>query len=52
MPHNRYMKIHISFRLSEEAIRLLKLMAENKGVSQAVVIELALREMAKKEKVK
>ncbi|MHB1677902.1 MAG: ribbon-helix-helix protein, CopG family [Sulfuriferula sp.] len=46
------MKIHISFRLSEEAIRLIKLLAEKKGVSQASIIEMALREMAKKEGIK
>ncbi|MHB8848579.1 MAG: ribbon-helix-helix protein, CopG family [Burkholderiales bacterium] len=46
------MKIHISFRLSEEAIRLIKLLAEKKGVSQASIIELAIREMAKKEGMK
>ena len=46
------MKIHISFRLSEEAIRLLKLLAEEKGVSQAAIIEIALREMAKREEIK
>lgn len=46
------MKIHISFRLTEDAIRLLKLLAEKKGVSQASIIELAIREMAKKEGMK
>ncbi len=52
LPYNMVMKIHISFRLSEDAIRLLKLLAEKKGVSQASIIELAIREMAKKEGVK
>lgn len=52
LPYNNNMKIHISFRLSEEAIRLIKLLAEKKGVSQASIIEMALREMAKKEGIK
>lgn len=52
LPYNRTMKTHISFRLTEEAIRLLKLLAENKGISQAAIIEIALREMAKKEQIK
>lgn len=39
-------------RLSEEALRLLKTLAEQKGISQTAVIELAVRELAKKEKVK
>lgn len=42
------MKQPTSFRLSEEAIRLLKLLADAKGISQASVIEMAIREMAKK----
>jgi predicted transcriptional regulator len=46
------MKTHVSYRLSDEAIRLLKLLAESKGISQASVIEIAIREMAKKEGVK
>ena len=46
------MKNATSFRLSEEALHLIKLLAESKGVSQAAVIEMAIREMAKKEKVK
>ena len=46
------MKNATSFRLSEEALRLIKLLAESKGVSQAAIIEMAIREMAKKEKVK
>lgn len=46
------MKNATSFRLSDEAIRLLKLLADNKGISQAAALEIAIREMAKKEKVK
>ena len=52
LPYNNNMKIHISFRITEEAIRLLKLLSEKKGVSQASIIEIAIREAAKKEKIK
>ena len=52
MRYNKRMKNSTSFRLSEEAIRLIKLLAEEKGVSQAAIIEMALREMAKREGVK
>jgi len=43
------MKEPTSFRLSNEALRLLKVLADAKGVSQAAIIELAVRELAKKE---
>jgi predicted transcriptional regulator len=43
------MKHPTSFRLSNEALRLLKVLADAKGVSQAAIIELAVRELAKKE---
>jgi len=46
------MKISCSYRLSDEAIRLLKALAEAKGISQASVIEMILREAAKREKIK
>lgn len=52
MPYNNGMKIHLSFRLSEDAVRLLRLLAETKGVSQASALEIAIRDMAKKESVK
>jgi predicted DNA-binding protein len=45
------MKYATSFRLSAEAIRLLKALAEAKGVSQASVIEMILRDAAKREKL-
>lgn len=45
------MKFAISFRLSAEAIRLIKALAGSKGLSQASVLEVALREMAKREKI-
>ncbi len=40
------MKLPVSFRLSQEAIRLLRLLAEKKGISQASVVEMLLREAA------
>jgi predicted transcriptional regulator len=43
------MKQPTSFRVSEEALRLLRLLAELKGVSQAAIIEMAIRDMARKE---
>ena len=45
------MKQAISFRLSPEAILLLKRLAEEKGVSQAAILEMALREMSKREMI-
>jgi predicted transcriptional regulator len=41
-----------SIRLSDEAKRLLALMAEKLAISQAAVIELAIREKAKREGIK
>jgi predicted DNA-binding protein len=41
-----------SIRLSEEAMRLRNLLAEKLGVTASDVIELAIRELAKKEGVK
>lgn len=40
------MKNPTSFRLSEEAHRLLSLLSEKLGLSQASVIEMALRRLA------
>jgi hypothetical protein len=40
----------ISFRLTPEAIRLIKEMAKRLGVSQAAVVELAVRKLAEQEK--
>jgi hypothetical protein len=39
-------------RLSDAAKRLQKLLSEKLGVSQAAVLELAIRELAKREGVK
>jgi predicted DNA-binding protein len=38
-----------AFRLSDAAVELLKKLAENKGVSTAVYLELMIREAAAKE---
>ena len=45
-------KSNTSIRLTLEAIRLLRELAKNLGVSQTAVIELAIRELAKKENIK
>jgi hypothetical protein len=39
-------------RLADEAKRLLALLAEQLGISQVVVLEILIREKAKKEGVK
>jgi hypothetical protein len=44
-------KIPIGPRLSETAVDLIKALADHKGVSQAAVLEMAVREMAKREGV-
>lgn len=41
----------ISFRLSAEAMKLIKQMADQTGLSQAAVIEVAVRELSKTGKV-
>jgi len=41
-----------SIRLSEDAKRLITLMSEKLGISQTAIIELAIREKAKREKIK
>ena len=42
----------VSFRLSEQARRLLPALAAESGLSQASVVEVALRDLAKKRGVK
>lgn len=44
-------KIKTSFTLSVGCINLLKKISEQKGISMASVIELAVREKAAKEKI-
>jgi predicted transcriptional regulator len=41
-----------SVRLSDDAKRLINLMSQKLGISQTAIIELAIREKAKREGVK
>ena len=41
-----------SIRISEEASRLRDLLAHKLGISKSAVLELAIRELAKRENVK
>ncbi len=41
-----------SVRLSDDAKRLIKLMSAKLGISQTAIIELAIREKARRERVK
>jgi predicted DNA-binding protein len=43
-------KLPTSFRLSAEALELLEWLAKHLGVSQAAVLEMLIREKARKEK--
>ncbi len=49
---NRSLKTPISFRLSGDAVQLLKEMAALNGLSQAGILELAIREKATREGAK
>lgn len=40
------------FRLSEDCNKLISKLAEAKGIGRAAIIELLVREAAKKEKIK
>ncbi len=40
-----------NFRLSGEGVKLLEQLAEGLGVSQTSIVEIAIREKAKKEKM-
>lgn len=42
----RLIKSQISLRLTEEAQELLRLMAEEKGISKTAMLEIILREKA------
>ncbi len=42
-------KKQTAFRLSEEARRLLEVLSRKLGVTQAAIVELAIREKAQKE---
>jgi len=50
--HSRARKNSITFRLSEEVIELLRRLATNLEKSQAGIVELAVRALAKAQKVK
>lgn len=43
------MKTATSFRLSEQALQLIKALARKLGISQTAVIEMAVRKLAEKE---
>jgi len=49
---NRSLKKSLGLRLSEDAIALLREMAKRNGLSQAGIMELAIREKATREGVK
>jgi hypothetical protein len=49
---NRSLKKSVGLRLTEDALRLLRAMATKTGLSQAGVIELAIREKAARDGVK
>lgn len=46
---NRSVKKPVGMRLSEDAVSLLKTMADQTGISQTGIVELAIREKAKRE---
>jgi hypothetical protein len=48
----KHKKVACGFRLSPEAIEIVKELADRLGVSQAAVVELALRKMMEAEKRK
>ncbi len=39
-------KLHSTYRLSEDAKQLMKLMAQRLGLNQTAIMELAIREKA------
>lgn len=45
------MKNPVSYRLSAECVALIKSLSEAKGISQASIIEMLVREAAKREKI-
>jgi hypothetical protein len=44
--------VHMTMRLTSEADRLIRTLAAAKGISLAAVIELAVRDFAKREGIK
>jgi|GEM_PF-7055896 len=49
---NRSLKKAVGFRLTQDAVKLLKAMSDRTGLSQAGVMELAIREKAQRDGVK
>ncbi len=45
------MKRSTTIRVTEDARRLMAVLAKKKGISQSAVLELAIRDMAKREQV-
>jgi len=45
-------KLHSTYRLSEDAKQLMKLMAQRLGLTQTAIMELAVREKAERMGVK
>lgn len=45
-------KLPTSFRLTDDARELIRLLVQKKGVSQTDIVELAIRKLAEFEKVK
>ena len=50
--YNDEMKHSTSFRLTPEALATLKQLADSFGISQAAVLEIAIRQMAKAHDIK
>lgn len=44
---NQSKKVSMGFRLSPEAVSLIRKLAEDNGVSQVAVVEMAIRKFAK-----
>lgn len=51
MRYDQGVKNSTSFRLGNEAKQLLALIADKLDISQAAVLEIAIRDMAKKEEI-
>ncbi len=45
-------RVAMAFRLTEEAQRLVETMAEENGLSKTSIVEMAIREKAKRDRVK
>lgn len=45
-------RVAMAFRLTEEAHRLVETMAEENGLSKTSIVEIAIREKAKRDKIK